>query len=63
MQTPVTHEPETLYKIREASELLRVTTKTVYRWTVEGRIRTVRMGRAVRVPASEIDRIIREGLK
>jgi len=36
---------------------------TVYSWLSEGRINSVKVGRLVRIPQSELDRIIREGTR
>ena len=55
-------EHEQLYTIKEAAGLMRVFHKTLYTWAYAGRLRTVRIGRKQLVPASEIDRIIRDGL-
>ena len=53
--------PETMFTIRETAKLLRMHYKSVYRWSDEGKIRTVRIGHKVLVKASEIERLVREG--
>jgi excisionase family DNA binding protein len=50
-----------LLKVPEAAELLALSKKTVWAWIGDRRIGVVRLGRAVRVPMSEIDRLIEEG--
>tara|TARA_R110000868_G_C10738522_1_gene752192 strand:- start:33 stop:251 length:219 start_codon:yes stop_codon:yes gene_type:complete len=55
--------PDALYRMWEVADILCVTPKTCYRWSDEGRLKVVRLGRHVRVPASEVTRILREGIK
>lgn len=51
-----------LHRVPEAAKLWNVKASTVYRWVFDGRIKPVRIGtRAVRIPQSEIERIIFEG--
>lgn len=50
-----------LVKVPEAAELLALSQKTVWQWIGERRIGVVRLGRAVRVPLSEIERLMEEG--
>ena len=63
MSEPTGSEHVVLYKIKEAAEILRISHKLLYDWAYQGKIATVKLGRARRVPASEIDRLIREGLE
>jgi len=50
-----------LLKVPEAAAMLSLSQKTVWQWIGERRIGVIRLGRAVRVPISEIDRLIEEG--
>jgi excisionase family DNA binding protein len=50
-----------LMKVPEAAAMLALSQKTVWQWIGERRIGVVRLGRAVRVPQSEIDRLMEEG--
>lgn len=50
-----------LLKVPEAAELLALSQKTVWQWIGERRIGVVRLGRAVRIPITEIDRLLQEG--
>jgi excisionase family DNA binding protein len=51
-----------LYRFDEAAKKLNFKTKTLRNWASLGRIGVVRLGpRALRIPASEINRIISEG--
>ena len=54
-------DPE-LLRIKEAAAALGVAYQTIYRWVYEGRLKTVRLGRAVRIPKSEIKRLASDGL-
>lgn len=36
---------------------------TVYAWLQEGRIRSVKLGRLVRIPESEVARMVHEGTR
>ena len=52
----------TLYTVREAAKLLTLKESTLYRWLFYKKIRPVRVGtRAVRIPKTEIDRVLLEG--
>ena len=50
-----------LLKVPEAAAMLALSQKTVWQWIGERRIGVVRLGRAVRVPMAEIDRLMEEG--
>ena len=50
-----------LLKVPEAAEMLTLSQKTVWQWIGERRIGVIRLGRAVRVPVSEIHRLMKEG--
>lgn len=50
-----------LLKVPEAAEVLALSQKTVWQWIGMRRIGVVRLGRAVRVPQAEIDRLMEEG--
>jgi excisionase family DNA binding protein len=50
-----------LLKVPEAASMLSLSQKTVWQWIGDRRIGVVRLGRAVRVPISEIDRLMEEG--
>jgi excisionase family DNA binding protein len=46
----------------EAAALLKVHRETVLRWIRRGRVRGVKLSRTWRVPASEVERLLSEGL-
>lgn len=52
-----------LLTVPEFAFALRVQPSCVRRWVAERKIATVRVGRLVRIPSAEVDRIIREGTR
>jgi len=53
--------PSKLLKVPAAAEMLDLSPKTIWQWVLLRRIGVVRLGRAVRIPISEIERLIEEG--
>jgi excisionase family DNA binding protein len=51
----------TLLSVSEFANTLGVTPACIRRWIHERRIETVKLGRLIRVPLSEIDRLIISG--
>jgi excisionase family DNA binding protein len=51
--------------VKEVAEKLKVSKRTIHNWIDEGVIRAVKLrdGLAVRIPASEVERIIKEALE
>jgi excisionase family DNA binding protein len=55
--------PGRLLTVRQGKEITGLSTVTMYRWIAERRIACVRLGsRALRIPESEIRRLISDGL-
>jgi excisionase family DNA binding protein len=52
-----------LLSVSEFSEALGVTIACSRRWLLERRITFTKIGRLVRIPATEIDRLIAEGMR
>ena len=52
-----------LLTVSEVAEALRLSRKTLYRHLERGLIRGQKVGGEWRIPASELDRILREGLR
>lgn len=52
---------EHAYKLAAAATLLDMSVRSVERHVARGRIRVIRIGRTVRVPESEIRRILSQG--
>ena len=59
----MTGRREILLKVDEAAEALKVTPACIRRWILEAKITTVKIGRLVRIPSSEVDRLVEEGLR
>ena len=51
--------PREFYTPEQLAELLQVSKPAIYKWAQEGRIKAVRIGRTVRIPAAEVDRLLR----
>jgi excisionase family DNA binding protein len=54
---------DTFYTPEELAGMLKVTRQAIYNWIQQGRIEAVRIGRTVRIPGDEVDRLLREGRK
>ena len=52
---------EKLISPQEFADHLSISRWTVYAWLQEGRLKKIKLGRLVRIPASEVDRIVQEG--
>jgi excisionase family DNA binding protein len=61
---PITERPEHggLVTVAEAAKELRVSQRSVRRWIALGQVRNVPLGRAVRIPRSELRRLVEAGL-
>lgn len=55
--------PTQLLSISQFAASLNITVACVRRWVFEGKIAKVKLGRLVRIPAAEADRLVREGLQ
>jgi excisionase family DNA binding protein len=49
------------YTPGELATMLKVTRQAVYNWIAQGRIEVERIGRTVRIPHEEVERLLREG--
>ncbi len=54
---------EVLLTVDEAAKALNVTPACIRRWILEVKITTVKIGRLIRVPSGEIDRLVEDGLR
>lgn len=52
---------DTFYTPEELAAMLKVTRQAVYNWIQQGRMEAVRIGRTVRIPSDEVERVLREG--
>jgi excisionase family DNA binding protein len=52
-----------LLDVPKAAERLGVTPACIRRWLLERKIASVKLGRLIRIPSSEMDRLVEEGLR
>lgn len=52
-----------LLTVDEFADLLRVTSACVRRWLLEKRVASVKIGRLIRIPHSEVERIVQTGFR
>ena len=58
---PLDERKETYVTMHEASDYLRVSLRTVYRWVEQGKLKVFHSGRgSTRIPMSEMERFISE---
>lgn len=50
-----------MLSVKETADLFGVTKRTVFRWIKSGKMKSVKIGRTVRIKESEIKRVIGEG--
>jgi excisionase family DNA binding protein len=62
MSTPPT-PPDQLYRVPHAADRLALQPSTLRKMITYRKIAVIRIGRSVRIPAAEIERIQREGLQ
>lgn len=58
---PLTQQRD-FYTLPEIAKLLMIGESTAYQWAAQGRFKTVKIGRLVRVPAEEVERIKEAGV-
>jgi excisionase family DNA binding protein len=58
----MSNEP-VLLSVEEFSATLKITGSCTRRWILERRIATVKLGRLVRIPHTELERLINAGLR
>jgi excisionase family DNA binding protein len=52
---------DAFYTPEELATMLKVTRQAVYNWIQQGYMESVRIGRTVRIPREEVERLLREG--
>jgi excisionase family DNA binding protein len=57
------HDGKSLLRVNEFAERLDVTPACVRRWLLERKITSIRVGRLVRIPVGEIERLLERGLR
>ena len=50
------------YTLPEIAKLLMIGESTAYQWAAQGRFKTVKIGRLVRVPAEEVEHMKKAGV-
>ena len=50
-----------LLTVKEAAQLLHVSTRTIDRWRLEGMLPFLKLGRVIRVAESELEAFVRSG--
>lgn len=55
--------PTALLNVKQFAESLGVTCACIRRWVLERKLTTVKVGRLIRIPASETERLITDGLR
>lgn len=48
-----------MVSVKQAAEIFSVTKRTIFRWIENGQIKAIKIGRTVRIPDEEIDRLKR----
>ena len=54
--------PDQFSTVQELATILRITDQAIYKWIRQGKIAAVRFGRTYRIPAVEMERVLREGI-
>ena len=52
-----------LLTVEAFAKALNVTSACVRRWVLDRKVTTVKLGRLVRIPHSEVDRLVEQGLR
>jgi excisionase family DNA binding protein len=52
--------PDSLYSTSDVARLFEVNRVTIYRWVQEGVVKAYKVGKHIKIPASEVDRLWRE---
>jgi excisionase family DNA binding protein len=56
-------QPSVLLSVQEFAVALNITVACARRWILERKITTVKLGRLIRVPALEVERLVDSGLR
>ena len=56
-------QPSVLLSVPEFASALNITVACARRWVLERKISTVKLGRLIRIPSSEVERLIDAGLR
>ncbi len=50
------------YTVQELATKFKVTEQAIHNWIKAGKIASIKLGRARRIPAAEVERLVREGI-
>jgi excisionase family DNA binding protein len=56
-------QPSVLLSVQEFADALNITVACARRWILERRVTTVKLGRLIRIPAAEVQRLIDTGIR
>lgn len=56
-------EEKKVYTVKQAAEVLEVSTKTIYSYIKAGSIEAVKLGKSYRITAEELNKVINQGIK
>lgn len=56
-------EKTSLLSVGDFAETLGITQACVRRWILERKIATIKLGRLIRIPSSEVERLVSSGLR
>ena len=52
---------ERFLSVKEVSKIFSLSTRTVWRWIADGKLDAIKIGRSVRIPTSEVERLKKGG--
>lgn len=52
-----------VYTLQETADILKCTKRAIYNWIKEGKIKASKIGRDYKITATEIKRVIEEGIE
>jgi excisionase family DNA binding protein len=55
--------PSVLLSVQEFAAALNITVACARRWVLERKVTTVKLGRLIRIPAGEVQRLVESGLR
>lgn len=56
-------EEKKVYTVKQAAEVLEVSTKTIYSYIKAGNIKAAKLGKSYRITAEELNKVINQGIK
>jgi excisionase family DNA binding protein len=56
-------QPSVLLSVQEFANALNITVACARRWILERKVATVKLGRLIRIPSGEVERLVESGLR